>query len=64
MATPNGFDVTAFRSVVQDGGYAIADGYGPLKGKGLRIGHMGDWQPADVQNLLAIMDGALKNFAH
>ena len=64
VATPHGFDVAAFRSAVKDGGYAIADGYGPLKGKGLRIGHMGDWQPADVQKLLAIMEGALKNFAH
>ena len=33
-------------------GYQIADGYGVLKGKTFRIGHMGDWTPEEIKALL------------
>ena len=35
---------------------AIANGYGPLKGKTFRIGHMGEITPDDVSTLLAEID--------
>ncbi|MDH5508110.1 MAG: alanine--glyoxylate aminotransferase family protein [Anaerolineae bacterium] len=40
-------------------GMRIANGYGPLKGKTFRIGHMGEVQLADIEDLLAAMDDYL-----
>ncbi len=34
----------------------IANGYGPLKDKTFRIGHMGDTQPSDIEELLSHID--------
>jgi aspartate aminotransferase-like enzyme len=39
---------------------SIANGYGPLKDKTFRIGHMGEIQPADVSELLAHIDEFLR----
>jgi len=41
-------------------GYAIANGYGPLKEKTFRIGHMGDLTEGDLADLLATMDEVIK----
>lgn len=61
VVTGTGVSSDAFRAAVKAGGYALADGYGNFKGKGFRVGHMGDWAPADVVALLKIMDGALSS---
>ncbi len=37
-------------------GWQIANGYGDLKEKTFRIGHMGDWTPEDVKYLLGDID--------
>lgn len=34
----------------------IANGYGPLKGKTFRIGHMGEVQLSDLEILLAAIE--------
>ncbi len=34
----------------------LANGYGPLKNKTFRIGHMGETQPADIEELLNYID--------
>ena len=34
----------------------LANGYGPLKDKTFRIGHMGETQPSDVEELLKYID--------
>lgn len=39
---------------------SLADGYGKLKGKSLRIAHMGEIQPADLDTLLARIDEFLQ----
>ena len=39
---------------------SIADGYGPLKDKTFRIGHMGEIQPSDVTELLTYIDEFLQ----
>lgn len=39
---------------------SLADGYGKLKGKSLRIAHMGEIQPADLETLLARIDEFLQ----
>lgn len=42
-------------------GMVISNGYGKLKDKCFRIGHMGDWQVADIEELLANMDDYLRS---
>jgi aspartate aminotransferase-like enzyme len=38
----------------------ISNGYGPLKGKNFRVAHMGDTTMADLEELLATIDGYLE----
>ncbi|QAA76933.1 MAG: Serine--glyoxylate aminotransferase [Candidatus Bipolaricaulis sibiricus] len=47
------------KTLVRDHGLRISNGYGDLKGKTFRIGHMGDHTVADVRGLLATIDAVL-----
>ena len=49
-------DIVALSAHLARAGMAIASGYGPLKGKTFRIGHMGEITPDDVASLLAEID--------
>jgi aspartate aminotransferase-like enzyme len=53
-------DFSAFHSALKSKGYEISDGYGDVKGKTFRIGHMGDTTPAGVRQLLSVMDEILE----
>ena len=44
-------------------GHQISDGYGELKGKTFRVGHLGDHTEADVADLLAAADAVLARAA-
>jgi predicted phosphoserine aminotransferase len=52
-------DVGALNTYLSAHGMAIANGYGPLKGKTFRIGHMGEIQPADLEVLFSHIDSFL-----
>jgi aspartate aminotransferase-like enzyme len=52
-------DVGALNTHLSAHGMAIANGYGPLKGKTFRIGHMGEIQPADLEVLFSHIDSFL-----
>src|SRR5258708_37833874 len=45
-------DVSALNKYLKTQGLTLSDGYGKMKGKTMRIAHMGDLMPADVQDLL------------
>jgi predicted phosphoserine aminotransferase len=60
VSNERGLDVAAFVKAVARRGYAISNGYGRLKEKTFRIGHMGDHTVAGVRALLAVMDEALE----
>ena len=49
-------DFAALNAHLAQHDMTIANGYGPLKDKIFRIGHMGDTQPSDVEELLSHMD--------
>ena len=49
-------DISALNAHLRSRGMAISNGYGALKGKAFRIAHMGDIQPADLEELFAAMD--------
>ncbi|MBD3187956.1 aminotransferase class V-fold PLP-dependent enzyme [Candidatus Bathyarchaeota archaeon] len=59
IANNRNIDVAKFVKVLLDKGYRIVNGYGDLKGKTFRIGHMGDLQPDDMEELFGVMDETL-----
>lgn len=60
LANNKGIDVAKFVKVLLDKGYRIVNGYGDLKDKTFRIGHMGDLQPDDMKELFGVMDETLQ----
>jgi aspartate aminotransferase-like enzyme len=49
-------DIAALNAHLARHDMTIANGYGPLKDKTFRIGHMGDTQPSDIEELLSLID--------
>ena len=54
-----GMDVPRFIAGLKQRGHEIGNGYGELKNKTFRIGHMGDHTEADLEELLAAADEVL-----
>lgn len=54
-----GFDVAALNKELGRRGYQISNGYGKMKDKTFRIGHMADCTLEEVQDLLAQIDDIL-----
>lgn len=52
-------DIGALNGYLRERGMILSNGYGALKGKAFRIGHMGDWQLSDIEELLQHVDGYL-----
>jgi len=54
-------DVAKLQKTLKDKYRVLIDGgYGPIKGKSFRIGHMGDETPATITELLGQLDDCLK----
>lgn len=49
-------DIAALNSHLARYGMTIANGYGPLKGKTFRVGHMGEARPVDLEALFEHID--------
>lgn len=61
ITVPPGTDVDALRAVArEDFQVAFAGALGPLHGRGFRIGHLGDQNPAGVLGCLAVVEAALR----
>jgi aspartate aminotransferase-like enzyme len=52
----NGKDVNTLSQKLTERGYLISAGYGKLKEKTFRIGHMGEWNVAGIKDVLANID--------
>jgi predicted phosphoserine aminotransferase len=52
ISNTRNIDISALNKYLKTQGMILSDGYGKLKGKTMRIAHMGDLMPADVQELL------------
>jgi aspartate aminotransferase-like enzyme len=52
-------DVAALVKGLESRGHQISEGYGELKGRSFRIGHMGDHTERDLEELLACADAVL-----
>lgn len=55
-----GLDFDAFHKKLKAKGFEISNGYGEIKEKTFRIGHMGDEMPAGIKELLAAMDSIME----
>lgn len=53
--------VGELNSFLRERGMILSNGYGALKNKTFRIGHMGDWKPADIAELLENVDAFLQH---
>jgi aspartate aminotransferase-like enzyme len=56
-------DFDKFHSSLKSKGYEISNGYGDVKDKTFRIGHMGDTTPEGLRGLLSVMDEILEEKA-
>jgi len=54
-----GIDVKGLNESLKERGYVISNGYGKLKGKTFRIGHMGDLTVEELKDLLFQIDDIL-----
>ncbi|MHB1454229.1 MAG: pyridoxal-phosphate-dependent aminotransferase family protein [Saccharofermentanales bacterium] len=54
-----GISVSKLNEKLGERGYAISNGYGPLKDKTFRIAHMADTSPEEIEKLLSVIDEIL-----
>jgi predicted phosphoserine aminotransferase len=59
VTNPRNFKVSEFLERLRGRGFQVSNGYGGLKEKTFRIGHMGDHTPKGIEALLAAMDEVL-----
>ena len=63
VALPDGVEGPAVVKAVRRRGWVIGTGYGRLKPRTIRIGHMGDHTVDELEALLAVLDDALREVA-
>lgn len=56
IANTLGFDVDQMAKFMSGKGFSMDKGYGKIKGKTIRIAHMGDMQPATLEEVLSGLD--------
>ena len=52
----SGKNVQELNSKLGEKGFMISNGYGKLKEKTFRIGHMGEWTPDGIKQVLAFIN--------
>ncbi|MEM3808200.1 MAG: alanine--glyoxylate aminotransferase family protein [Nitrososphaerota archaeon] len=61
---PENIDDNQFRTEMKKHGIIVAAMLGPLKGKGFRVGHMGNISKSDLFSLLTAIELSLKKLGH
>ena len=59
VANSRGADLAGVKKRLDERGFAFDDGYGKIKGQTFRVAHMGDLQPAELEEFLALLDEEL-----
>ncbi|MFQ5678127.1 MAG: pyridoxal-phosphate-dependent aminotransferase family protein [Gemmatimonadota bacterium] len=57
---PDGLEGPSVAARLGERGYTVAPGYGKLRRDGIRIGHMGDHTPAELEELLGVLGDVLE----
>lgn len=61
---PEGIDDNQFRSEMKNRGIVVASTLGPLKGKGFRVGHMGNVNQNDIAATISAIETTLKHLGY
>jgi len=61
---PENIEDQAFRDRMKQLGVVVAGGLGPLKGRGFRIGHMGNINQNDIMSTIGAMEIILRNLGY
>jgi aspartate aminotransferase-like enzyme len=61
---PKGIEDSAFRSEMKKQGVIVLSTIGQLKGKGFRVGHMGNVSQGDIMATVAAVEMSLKKLGH
>ncbi|MEM3700139.1 MAG: alanine--glyoxylate aminotransferase family protein [Candidatus Bathyarchaeia archaeon] len=61
---PENIDDAKFRSEMKKCGIVVASTLGPLKGKGFRVGHMGNVSQNDIMSTIAAIESTLKSLGY
>ncbi|NWG11747.1 alanine--glyoxylate aminotransferase family protein [Candidatus Bathyarchaeota archaeon] len=61
---PDNIDDATFRSEMRRRGIVVASTLGPLKGKGFRVGHMGNVNQNDILATIGAIEATLKNMGY
>ena len=60
IRTPDGVTGPEVTAAVVERGWLVGGGYGKLKESTIRIGHMGEHTPSELQGLLAVLTEVLR----
>ena len=61
VSNTHGISIGELNAHLRTKNMVLSNGYGKLKDKAFRIGHMGDWQVVDIEELLAGVDEFLES---
>jgi len=61
---PEGIDDNQFRNEMKNRGIVVASTLGPLKGKGFRVGHMGNVSQNDIAATITAIETTLKRLGY
>jgi len=61
---PENIEDIAFRSEMRQRGVVVAGTLGPLKGKGFRVGHMGNVTQNDIMSTVGAIEATLRHMGH
>jgi alanine-glyoxylate transaminase/serine-glyoxylate transaminase/serine-pyruvate transaminase len=61
---PENVEDAAFRNEMKRRGIVVASTLGPLKGKGFRVGHMGNVNQNDIMSTIGAIEATLKNMGY
>jgi aspartate aminotransferase-like enzyme len=61
---PENVDDAAFRNEMKRRGIVVASTLGPLKGKGFRVGHMGNVNQNDIMSTVGAIEATLKSVGY
>lgn len=61
---PDGIDDIAFRKEMKKRGVVVAAALGPIRGKGVRVGHMGNVDQNDILSTIGAIEGTLAQLGH
>ncbi|MDI6904496.1 MAG: hypothetical protein QMD13_03245 [Candidatus Bathyarchaeia archaeon] len=61
---PENIEDNRFRSETRRRGIVVASTLGPLKGKGFRVGHMGNVSQNDIMSTIGAIEATLRNLGY